>query len=66
MMKKRKTKHKLNNALLTNKLIELTSHIEKEINRLGIDSLLCTEDYVLAEKCLHTLVDYSRQVDLTK
>ena len=65
-MTKLKRKKKTDNELLTNKLIELTSFIEKEINRLGIDSLLCTEDYILAEKCLHTLVDYSKQVDLTK
>ena len=65
-MIKPKRKKKTDNELLTNKLIELTSFIEKEINRLGIDSLLRTEDYILAEKCLHTLVDYSKQVDLTK
>ena len=55
-----------NKKQIKNKLIELTNIIEKEINRLGIDSLLDTPDYVLAESCLHTLIGYSRLAELTK
>lgn len=55
-----------NKKQVKDKLIELTEIIEKEINRLGIDSLLDTPDYVLAESCLHTLIEYSRLIELTK